>query len=249
MNKDDPIVINAIHIDPFEGYSSNREAVVTPQKEPRRFIGSNFQFPPRGRKQRREAEAALEATSEKRCCGFWFQFVISTILCIGTQVACLILFFYLVILDSNGNIKPFKAACFTTSDMADNVCFFSAGLVSTGIISVGEASVGLISLGQVSIGVLVAIGQASLGCGYSFGQIASGFYVPMAQIGFGLYKVSSGQLVFQCIVCLLPNLGKRLPTCFNRNNNKIFQEEKPIMCNKCECGFFVFNHHRRPRRY
>jgi hypothetical protein len=48
-NKDDPIVTSAIHIDPFEGYSSNREAIITPQKEPRRFIGSNFTFVPSSR--------------------------------------------------------------------------------------------------------------------------------------------------------------------------------------------------------
>jgi hypothetical protein len=213
--------------------------------EPGRIYGLNgdytYQQPQHGPESRRPpvVNDSQPINSRARGSSFWIQFVISTILCLGTQAASLVIFFLFVVLDSDGNAKPFQAACFSPDDMNNNVCFFSAGLISKGLISVGMVNMGILCLGQVSIGVLFSIGQVSLSCGYSFGQIASGFYVPMAQVGFGLYKVSYGQMVFQSLVCIYPNLWKRISSCYSPhaddNLSVTTEDESPIMCNKCNC--------------
>jgi hypothetical protein len=250
--KEDPIEVKAYPASPSappEGVnvyavplSDYEEA--NARDEPERIYGLNgdytYQQPQHVPEYRRPAERAdTQPPTGTRDSSFWIQFVISTFLCLGIQTAALVIFFIFVVIDSDGNTKPFKPACFSPTDMDDNVCFFSAGLISKGLISVGLVNIGVVCLGQVSIGIIFSIGQVSLSCGYSFGQIASGFYIPMAQIGFGLYKVSFGQIVFQSLVCIFPNLWKRISSCYSPHAHDIteapIEYKKPIMCNECDC--------------
>ncbi len=123
--------------------------------------------------------------------------------CIGLVMTCglfgmaMYFFLTLVVFDKGLNVKPFKGACFDTSDMAEYMCFFSAGQVSYGIIAIGQLSVGMFSLSQCNIGLLFGIGQVACGVGWSFGQLCSGIYIPGCQMGFAAFKCRCAQAGLQ----------------------------------------------------
>lgn len=165
--------------------------------------------------------------------------VLSGLLTTSFCLASIFLFIFLVLVDNNWNLKPFKAACFTFEDMADNVCFFSAGAYAQGLITVGAASVGLVSLGQGTIGLLFGVGQGVIGIGWVVGQLASGWYVYAAQIGFGFYRVRCAQLAVQFLYSYNPYLlqgvkSRLLPRrrLHSRNRGAISEilKEDPFRC-------------------
>lgn len=139
-----------------------------------------------------------------RGCGMNFTFFLSAFLNICLFGVMLFIFLIAVVLDANGGVRPFKAACFTTEDMFNNTCFFSAGQLAFGLFTIGQVTVGIFSIGQVCVGLLFAFGQGAGGWGYSNGQVASGWYVYFAQVGFGMYKVKFAQLGLQFLKCFFP---------------------------------------------
>ena len=136
----------------------------------------------------------------------WVALVMGFLIILGGFVATLYIFLSFVVLDHNGNVKPFKGLCTTPNDMRDNLCYFSVGQISYGIISLGQVNIGLICIGQVSIGLLCALGQAGVGWGYSIGQIALGTYVKFGQICFALYRIGCCQWGLQCFACFFDKI-------------------------------------------
>lgn len=127
--------------------------------------------------------------------------IISGLINGGIWAALIYIFFQFIVLDVSGNVKPFKAACFSPGEMEANICFFSAGQLSKGLISFGQVNIGLLCIGQVNIGLLVSIGQISAGIGFSIGQVATGWYVYLGQIAFAMYRIRYAQFGLQFLKC------------------------------------------------
>lgn len=135
-----------------------------------------------------------------------FNLLLSITLNFGLWGLYIYLFLAYVVMDKNGHAKPFKGGCFTTDDIVNHICFFSAGQLSAGIFSIGQVNIGLFCIGQVSIGLLFAFGQIAVGMGLSpIGQIASGMYVYAAQVGLGIYDVKYCQFGLRVLKCLIDN--------------------------------------------
>lgn len=134
-------------------------------------------------------------------------------LLVNLGVICVLLWVFvtMVLFDDKGNRKPFKGACFETSDMDNNICFFSAGQFAYGIIAFGQLNVGLVSIGQCSVGLLFAFGQLAAGLGFSpLGQVAVGWYIWGCQMGIASYKIKYCQGGLQFLCCFVKgNEGER----------------------------------------
>lgn len=125
---------------------------------------------------------------------------------LGAFVVALYFFIVVVCLDEDGGPKPFKGACFTTDEMRENLCLFSAGRLAFGIICLGQVTIGLITIGQVSVGLIFAFGQVVIGWGYCpIGQIAVSTYTHYAQVAFCLYDFDGAQVGFRFLKCLVDN--------------------------------------------
>jgi hypothetical protein len=105
--------------------------------------------------------------------GQWVAWGFGLLVTCGLFGMAMYFFLIMVVFDRGLNVKPFKGACFDYVDMAENLCFFSAGQLSYGIIAIGQLSIGMFSLSQANIGLLFGIGQVACGLGWSFGQVCS----------------------------------------------------------------------------
>ena len=126
----------------------------------------------------------------------------SGIINVFLDVLYLYLFVVLVILDSNGNIKPWQGVCISDTDIQEHVCGVSIGNLSLGLVAIGSISIGLVSVGQVGIGILFAVGQFAGSCVIGgVGQVATGWYVYGAQVAFALYDVQYCHVGFRFGKC------------------------------------------------
>lgn len=220
-------------------YVAPSEVVVVLNEEPEKLSSTRERF--ELSEERRDGHGNIIDSSRDNSPSVYCSvlIVLSGLLTTSFCLASIFLFIFLVLVDSNWNLKPFKAACFTFEDMADNVCFFSAGAYAQGLITVGAASVGLVSLGQGTVGLLFGVGQGVIGVGWVVGQFASGWYVYAAQLGIGFYRVRCAQLAIQFLYSYNPYFLQGVKSCFfplrslhSRNHVAISEvlKEDPFRC-------------------
>jgi len=106
----------------------------------------------------------------------------------------------------------YKAVCTNNSDMRNNVCFMSFGMISIGIVAVGQVAIGCFALGQAALGIFGALGQGVVTLGFTGGQICFATQVKFAQVSIALYRTEAAQLGISLLDPFLTG-GKLLVDC------------------------------------
>uniref|UniRef100_A0A7S1C9V5 Uncharacterized protein n=1 Tax=Bicosoecida sp. CB-2014 TaxID=1486930 RepID=A0A7S1C9V5_9STRA len=108
---------------------------------------------------------------------------------------------------------PVQLGCTSSEDMENNICIFSAGMISSGIVSFGMVSFGFINISQVGIGILFGFGQCHVNVGVVAAQVSVCVYAPFAQLSLSAYRVRFAQIGFSLLHPFLDPEGKLVVSC------------------------------------